>query len=155
VCGEKVSECKSSSFEVADYESNPSLLVTGCCQSPSDENEYATKMEESDCRRPAIWREFFLFIGLTGYFASLGCVWCLLVASVFFGSGLCPCSPLARTALQRVVWRPGYNFICSCNGKHDIIQPCGSVPSSWNMSIIFCGSLGQTGKYSLILMHSG
>ena len=96
VCGEKVSECMSSSFEVADYESNPPLLVTGCCQLPSDENEYATNLEESDCRRlfgesfcSLVWLATLLlwvvlvFVGCFCFFGRVSVPVPLLLARLF------------------------------------------------------------------------
>ena len=38
---------------------------------------------------------------------------------------------------------------------HNIIQPCGSVPWPWNMSIIFCGALEQSKIIRLLFIHSG
>ena len=38
---------------------------------------------------------------------------------------------------------------------HDIIQPCGLVPWSWNMSIIFPWALEEIGDICLLFVHRG
>ena len=77
VCGEKVSECMSSSFEVGNYESDPLLVVTRVV----DERKAIRTITQSTWNQTAGYLEG-VFIGLTGYFASLGFVgfcWLLLV----------------------------------------------------------------------------
>ena len=38
---------------------------------------------------------------------------------------------------------------------HKIIQPCALASWPWNMSIIFCGPLQQSGNIRLLFLHSG
>ena len=84
VCSEKVSECMSSSFEVGDYESDLSLVVTGWL---SNAKWCERLRNQLGIGLQAIWRLFLLL-----WLATL-LLWVLLVASVLW-SGLCPCSLL-------------------------------------------------------------
>ena len=44
--------------------------------------------------------------------------------------------------------------ICWKSDLHSIIQPCGLVPRLWNMSIIFCGTLEQSGNIHVPFIES-